>query len=729
VVEPDAFPTVRITAPVSELEVTPDAVVRVDWQAEDDFGLDGLELVTRSPGAAERRRPVRTLPGVRHDSGSFELPVAAERLSEGERLTYWLEVKDNDAVSGPKKGASATQVVKLYSAAEHRRLAMEKARQAWEEMITLLADRLETFAAGPPTTPERLAPALALDARARTLHERLRAAAAEIRKEKAAPREVALALANVATGVRNAEQRATAHHQLLQRLLGARQAVDRGTAAQAEAADRLLDEELEKGILYLEQLFDKARAEDLVRMARDLADRRRELQQLMERYRDSPSEKAKQEVLAQIRRMRERMQELMARMAETARGFHDEHMNAEALAELGKQQDMMSGLDEAEKALERGDVEAAMKALDQLGGQMDQLMAGMQRTGEVPDEKQRELMQEMLAFKEQLEKVQAEQEQVAAETEKVKAEQRRRMAEKLEQARQAARKLEQLAREARAELQQAQPGATPRTEADLEAAQEAVADLQRALAMRDLDASLEMAQRALAPSTRLAMTMEDDASMAERFPGATGRPAPVVREAQRHARDAAQKLAQLGAELRKLAPDPRQGMTPGEQGKLSELAGKQGQLERQAGELQAKLGALMQKAPVFPPSAPQLLGEARGHMGQATGELSQKNPQRGHGEQQAALDSLGRFRQGLERMAQQGGGRQGGGFPFPFGEQGPGGREGDTGDPAPEKVEIPGAEAHKVPEAFRKDLLEAMKQGAPERYKGEVQRYYEELVK
>ena len=729
VVEPDAFPSVRITAPAAEIEVAPDAVVRVDWQAEDDYGLDGLELVTRTPGGAEQRRPVRTLPGVRHDSGSFELPVAAERLGEGERLTYWLEVKDNDAVSGPKKGASATQVVKLYSAAEHRRLAMEKARQAWEEMITLLADRLETFAAGAPTAPERLGPVLALDVRARTLHEHLRAAAAEIRKEKVAPREVALALQNIATGLKTAEQRATALHQLLQRLLGAKLAVDRGTAGQVEAYDRLVDEELEKGILYLEALFDKARAEDLVRLARDLADRRRELSQLLERYRDAPSEKTKQEVLAQVRRMRERMQELMARMAETARGFHDEHMNAEALAELGKQKDLMSGLDEAEKALQRGDVEAAMKALDQLGGQMDQLMAGMQKTAGMPDEKQRELMEEMLAFKDQLEKVQAEQEQVAAETEKVKAEQRQRMAGRLEQARQAARKLEQLAKEARAELQKAQPGATPRSETDLEAAQEAVADLQRALSMKDLDASQEMAQRALAPSTRAAMTMEEEAAMAERFPGATGKEAPVVREAQRHAREAAQKLAQLGAELSRLMPDPRQGMTPGEQGQLSELAGKQGQLERKAGELQAKLGGLMQKAPVFPPSAPQLLGEARGHMGQAQGELSQRNPQRGHGEQQAALDSLGRFKQGLEKMAKQGGGQPGGGFPFPFGEQGPGGRDGDMGDPAPEKVEIPGAEAHRVPEAFRKDLLEAMKQGAPEKYKGEVQRYYEELVK
>jgi len=69
------------------------------------------------------------------------------------------------------------------------------------------------------------------------------------------------------------------------------------------------------------------------------------------------------------------------------------------------------------------------------------------------------------------------------------------------------------------------------------------------------------------------------------------------------------------------------------------------------------------------------------------------------------------------------------GFPFPFGDAGGGSEEGEGRDPAREKVNIPGAEAYKVPEEFRKDLLDAMKQGAPERYRSEVQRYYEELVR
>jgi hypothetical protein len=727
-VEPDAFPTVRITAPAAEVEVKADAVVRVDWQAEDDYGLEGLELVTRTPGGAEHRRPLRALSGLRRDAGSFELPLQAERLGEGERLLYWLEVVDGDTVSGPKKGASATQTVRIYSEAEHRRAALEKARAAWEELVALLGDRLETFATGQVSTPTRLPAIVALDARARALHERLRQVAGEVARERAAPREVAAALLNVASGLRTAEQRVTVSRQALMRTLGLRQPAD-GLSAQLAVLDRLLDEELERGILYLEQLFDKARAEDLVRLAKDLAAGRRDLQQMLERYRDAPGEAAKQELLAQIRRVRQRMESLMARMAETARGFHDEHMNAEALAELAKEKDLKTGLDAAEEALQRGDVAAAMKALDEMGGQLDQMLAGLQRTSERPDAAQAGLMKEMLAFKKELEQVQSEQEKAAAETEQVKAALRRRLADKLEQARQATRRLEELAKAARAELQQAQGGTPERAEQDLDAAQEATADLQRALAMKDLEASQEMAQRALAPARRLAATLEEDAALAERVPGATSKDPLSLREAQRHARQAGQKLAEVGRELSKLQPDPRQALTPGEAGKLDELARRQGGLERRAGELQQKLAQLMQQAPVFPQGAPQLLGESRGHMGQAAGELSQRNAPRGHGEQQQALDALGRFKEGLEKMAKRGGKPGGGGFPFPFGEPGGDGRDGDAGDPMPEKVEIPGAEAHRVPEAFRKDLLEAMKQGAPERYRGEVQRYYEELVK
>jgi hypothetical protein len=44
-------------------------------------------------------------------------------------------------------------------------------------------------------------------------------------------------------------------------------------------------------------------------------------------------------------------------------------------------------------------------------------------------------------------------------------------------------------------------------------------------------------------------------------------------------------------------------------------------------------------------------------------------------------------------------------------------------------VRIPGADESSAPRAWRQELMDAMKEKAPERFRDEVRRYYEELVK
>jgi hypothetical protein len=729
VVEPDAFPEVRITAPAQEIEVEAAARVRVEWTASDDVGLGDLTLVVKPPEGEERRTPVRALGGLKRESGVLDLDLAPYRLAEGEKLLYWLEVADEDTVSGPKKSASATQTVKVYSESEHRRAALAKAQQLWEEMVRLLGDRLEFLDGAPRWSEERLTQAGQLDARARGLHEGLRTAAQELRRERAVPKELAQALANVAGDVRNAEANVTSLRLQLQRMLRF-QGPNSPLVRRMAEVDGDLDRALENGVLYLEQLFDKQRADDLVRMARDLAARRRDLANLLEKYKQAPSEEKKKELLAEVQRMKARMQDMMRRMAELAKGLQDEHMNQEALQELARGKDAMGGLDEIEKMLAKGDVEGAMKALDQLGNQMQDMLASLEKNAGTPGKQNAELMKEMLAFKKNLEDVQAEQEEVARETESVKADYKKALSERMKSLDAQAKKLEGMAAQAREELKKAEKGVTLRSEEDYAQARDRLADLEKALQGKDFDAALETARRSMAPMQRLAMGLEDEAAIADRYRQLRQKDPADVRDAQKHAQAALGPARKVKDELERMFPDPRSVLGDKQQQKLGQLSKRQGDLERKAGELRQKLDELAKRAPVFPPQAGEMLQGSQGHMREAQGQLSMRNPQRGHGEQRLALDDLARFRRGLEEMAKksQGGGPGGQGFPFPFGED-QGGREGDGMDPSQEKVEIPGAEAYKVPDEFRKDLLEAMKQGTPEPYQGEVQHYYEELVK
>ncbi|HEY7726290.1 MAG TPA: DUF4175 family protein, partial [Anaeromyxobacteraceae bacterium] len=291
-------------------------------------------------------------------------------------------------------------------------------------------------------------------------------------------------------------------------------------------------------------------------------------------------------------------------------------------------------------------------------------------------------------------------------------------------------RLQQKARQAREELERARPGVPPRAEEDYGQSRERLQDLEKGLKTHDFEAALDSARRALPTLQRLAAGLEDDASLAERYPQPHQKAPLVLRDAGRHAAEASRPTREVRDELEKLFPDPRSVLPRREQERLGGMARRQGELEREAGQLRQRLREIAEMAPVFPPQAHGMLGEAQGHMAQAQGELAQRNPQRGHGQQRQALDALSRFRKGMEEAARQqrAAGGRGGGFPFPFALGAEAGEGGD-GDLSRERVEIPGADAYKVPEEFRRDILEAMKQGAPEPYRPELQRYYEELVR
>jgi hypothetical protein len=105
------------------------------------------------------------------------------------------------------------------------------------------------------------------------------------------------------------------------------------------------------------------------------------------------------------------------------------------------------------------------------------------------------------------------------------------------------------------------------------------------------------------------------------------------------------------------------------------------------------------------------LGEAGEQMGRAEDRFGAPDPMGARDEAQGAADKLGDLQKKMGRAAR------------PSTVQN--GRDNDQ-----EPVKIPGSDEYKPPEAFREDILDAMKkEKPPDAYKDQVKRYYEELVK
>jgi hypothetical protein len=120
------------------------------------------------------------------------------------------------------------------------------------------------------------------------------------------------------------------------------------------------------------------------------------------------------------------------------------------------------------------------------------------------------------------------------------------------------------------------------------------------------------------------------------------------------------------------------------------------------------------------PDAARGVREAREAMGRGDHALGQADPIEASRAQDEAARRLSELREELERQQErqqsQGGGGEGGGS------------EG-TAPAYREPVQIPGAHEFEGPSELRRQLLDAMRDGAPSGYQESVRRYYEELLR
>jgi hypothetical protein len=167
----------------------------------------------------------------------------------------------------------------------------------------------------------------------------------------------------------------------------------------------------------------------------------------------------------------------------------------------------------------------------------------------------------------------------------------------------------------------------------------------------------------------------------------------------------ASKLAQeLGADLEKLAPRPEDALTPGQRERSRSLGDRQRSMEKRTDELAEEMAKKSNLVPGADKAGGEL-GEIGKQMGEAGGDLSRGSTREGSGKSRDAAERLAKMRDSMGK------------------------RQMAPNQSSREPVRIPGADESKAPREWRQELLDAMRERAPDRFREEVRRYYEELVK
>ncbi len=729
----DAAPQVTIDAPAEKmLEVDPQGRVQLAWSATDDYGLTQVSLVYQLAGGKEERIDLMTPAApAKRLRGASSWEMSPLKLRAGDKVSYHLEARDNDAVGGPQKGVSPTQGLKVFSAAEHSRESLIRAQALWERLVALLADRIEEKPVPPQDAAQWYVQTSLKDREARSLSGEMDAAGRELIKDKLAPRAVGRALRNAASSLGPA----------LQRTSIARAPLVRGSAGH-DGAVRIFGQALsnevreeEKDVLYLEDLLDRARLDAMQELGKEMAASRRELARLAEKLRKAPDEQTRKELLAEVERLRERIQDLMSRMAELAKGIRDEHLNREAMESVEKEQDLLGQLSDIQKKLQSGNVDEALKELDSLGQQLEKLESELQqKAGREQGGKYAQEAKQLREAANALRELKQKEQDLEKRTAHLRHEMRQQAQKRFDQkgGKDLARKLREKAQAAKRAIAQIDPKVAEHLglEDTLEMASGRAADLDRALELNDFDEALDLAERGLRAVETLQgrLTMEDQ--VAQRYPGFSRDPT-GVRKGLQGAQGAQQPLRDVVEALQDALPREGQGASQEQIQRMRGQAQDQQRIKDQLGRVRDQLNEVGKRAPIFGPQHEQMLQQAQDGMGQAEHRLNRGEPRGAQAGEQQALEKLQQFEDAMEQLAKKSAqGSSGGGLPMPWGEpSGEGDEEGESDSVRHDHVDIPDAESSRAPAEFRKELLDAMKQAPPEKYKERVKQYYEELVK
>src|SRR5204863_364979 len=377
--------------------------------------------------------------------------------------------------------------------------------------------------------------------------------------------------------------------------------------------------EEEKDVLYLEDLLDRARLDAMQEQGKELAASRRELAGLAEKLRKAQDEDTKKELLSEVERLRERIQDLMSRMSELAKGIQDEHLNREAAEAMQKEQDLLGQLSDIQKKLQNGKIDDALRQLDKLSQQLERLekdlqqKAGQQQSGQYA--------QEARALREaadQLRELQAKEQDLEKKTARLRREMQSQAQKRFDQkgGKELAKQLKEKAEAARKAISQIDPRVAEHLglEDTLDMAQGRASDLSRALEANDFDEALDLAERAERAVETLQGRLNMEDHVAQRYPGFSRDPA-GVRKSLRGATDAQQPLQDIVRQLQDALPREGQGMSQEQLQRLRQQGQEQGQLKEKLGKVRDQLGEVGEEVPSFGPQHEQMLQQAQEGMG------------------------------------------------------------------------------------------------------------------
>ena len=705
-IQPDTPPQARLLTPPPDEAVPDDQVLAITYDATDDHGLQTLDLVFRlgegkpttiSLFKSDPRRNQRNV------GGEYIWELRQLALSPGSRLSYWLEARDKDTVSGPKVGRSEVAQLRIFDPESRHQQTLARQAQAVEHALQLLADRLLLFAG-----PKRLSGHDTLNA-VRAIHKRqarlldmLRALQTQMQADPLMPQAMVDQVRDSTRGLQLVTREESHLLAPMRRRRG--KALPPSTRRRFSRLNQKQVGTLELQTLLLADLIEEQKLSSAAELGQKLKQTRAELARLLKRYRKKPTTRLRVAIERKIAELQSTYQRLVQKLAQLRRSVPDEYLNTEILQKAALQ----SKLADLRELFRQGKLKRLSTALAALDGQLSQLQGELgQNLGNYRQQRMGQREQAFARALDQLRDLEDAQRRIAKQTRdavkryrgKAATRLRDRVAPRLRHEKERVEKLQRKLDKIRA------AGLHAFQQELLERVSGRAAGLQRTLEQADLDQALEMSR--LAADGLYSLSEE----LADAREGISRRTRARVQAQLRRSMEAHKLAESINEDLEAMLPRPGQLFDRKGRTRLARLRKQQQRLRKRTQRLAKQLSASRNNKPSSLGGRRELaqgVSEASDLMQRAGRQLRSIKPSQSLNNQQLAAQRLAQTRQRLRRSRQ----------PRPLPRAAP-----------RQRVNIPRPGQSEGPRAFRQELMEAMREKPEKGYAEAVRRYYEALVR
>ncbi len=383
--------------------------VQMYYESHDDFGIRQIDLIAQINNATLTKIIKRFKQPEKDSTGSFSWNLSLENFNPGDEVQYFLEVKDNDNVTGPNTGQSEIYSFVIFDSRKEQENLVRLQEELSEKMITLLANGLVEGEILKTTTTDPLYGKKLLASHTDALidiiglAQRIRDQAKDFDNF---PRPYLTLLTSIIKGLTAIrEDQIDAINKIQGTILKPTPASF--SLGSIEVLNNRMVAHLEQDILYLIKMTNRQKMEQVMDLENQLSQLTEALREEFENIRDKKSPLTSNQLNSKLNEIQQTLQKMMDKLSRQNQTAPDEFLNSKSYKSMNLEETMAS-LEKIKDLANQGKIDEALEQLKQvaedlreLANQLDQASSSMDS---LVDNKIMEQINESVAKLESLEK-------------------------------------------------------------------------------------------------------------------------------------------------------------------------------------------------------------------------------------------------------------------------------------------------------------------------------------